>query len=179
MSDEPNHVNSNGHGDYERSDIGVTGIVYFLIVLAVACGLVFIVVKGMYWFLERRSEAEQAPVSPLVTNAPADTRRVPPQYKTDAEGKDYEKYLEKGFPAPQLETDERNQLNKIRLREEEALSTYDWVDKTAGTVRIPIDRAMELVAQRGLPTRSQSNAAASAAQPEKTAAQPEKKKAKK
>ena len=174
MSNQPNHANPNGHGDYERSDIGVTGIIYFLIVLAVACGLVFIVVKGMYWFLERQAEAEQAPVSPLVANAPKDTRHIPSQY-----GANYEKYLKEGFPAPQLEVNERTELNDERLREENTLSTYGWVDKSAGTVRIPIDRAMELIAQRGLPVRSQSNAPASAVQPEKPAPQPEKKKAKK
>jgi len=61
--------------------------------------------------------------------------------------------LKEGFPSPQLEVNERTELNDERLREENTLSTYDYVDKNAGTVRIPIDRAMELVAQRGLPTR--------------------------
>ena len=43
-----------------------------------------------------------------------------------------------------MEEDERGQLNSIRLKEEQTLSTYDYVDKNAGTVRIPIDRAMDL-----------------------------------
>ena len=67
------------------------------------------------------------------------------------------KYLEKNFPSPQLEIDERTELNKDRLREEQTLSTYDWVDQNAGTVRIPIDRAMDLIAERGLPVRSQTS----------------------
>ena len=80
---------------------------------------------------------------------------MPPEYKTDSEGADYEKYLHKNFPEPQLETNERTELNTIRQREEDTLSTYGYVDENAGTVRIPIDRAMELLAQRGLPTRTQ------------------------
>ena len=68
-----------------------------------------------------------------------------------------EKYLKEGFPSPQLEVNERTELNDELLREEQTLSTYDYVDKNAGTVRIPIDRAMELVAQRGLPTRTQAS----------------------
>jgi len=38
------------------------------------------------------------------------------------------------------------------------LNSYDWIDQKAGTVRIPIDRAMQLLAQRGLPTRPQAGA---------------------
>ena len=59
------------------------------------------------------------------------------------------------FPAPQLEINERTELNDIRLREENILSTYGWVDQNAGTVHIPIDRAIDLLAQRGLPVRQQ------------------------
>ena len=38
------------------------------------------------------------------------------------------------------------------------MHSYGWVDQQAGVVRIPIDRAMELLAQRGLPTRPQAGA---------------------
>jgi hypothetical protein len=151
MSHDTHPVKSNGHGDYERKDIGVSAVVYFLIGLAAALIIAVFIVDGVYHFLEKRFEAEQPSVSPLVTNAQQDTRRIPPQY-----GADYEKYLKQGFPAPQLETNERTELNEIRLREENVLSTYDYVDKNAGTVRIPIDRAMDILATRGLPVRSQS-----------------------
>jgi hypothetical protein len=164
MSNDIHPANSNGHGDYERRDITVAGVAYFLIGLAVAGVFVYFIANGIFDYLNKRFEAEQAPVSPLVTNAPADTRRIPPQY-----GNDYEKYLKEGFPAPQLEVNERTELNGERLREEDTLSTYGWVDQNAGVVRIPIDRAMDLLAQRGLPVRSQAapEAAASKTQPEK------------
>ena len=158
MTDQTNPANPAGNGGYERQDIGVAAVLYFLFGLAVAGLLVYFVVDGLYHFLDKRSETEQAPVNPLVTNAPQNTRRLPPEYKTDSNSRDYEKYLEKNFPAPQLETDERIQLNKVRLREEHTLSTYDYIDQNAGTVRIPIDRAMDLIAQRGLPVRAQAAA---------------------
>ena len=170
MSNEIKHANSNGHGDYERRDITVAGVVYFLIGLGLAIVFVYFVANGIFAFLNKRFEAEQSPVSPLVTNAPKDTRHIPPEYKTDSEGADYEKYLKAGFPAPQLEVNERTELNGERLREEDTLSTYGWVDQNAGKVRIPIDRAMDLLAQRGLPVRSGATTeagAASKAQPEK------------
>ena len=48
------------------------------------------------------------------------------------------------------------EINEFRVQEEKTLHSYGWMDQQAGVVRIPIDRAMELVAQRGLPTRPQS-----------------------
>jgi hypothetical protein len=158
MTDETNPANSTSDAGYEHQDIGTAGVLYFLLGLAVAGLLVFFIVDGLYHYLDKRSEAEQTPVNPLVTNAPVDTRHIPAEYNGD-----YEKFLKENFPAPQLEVDERGQLNGIRLREEETLSTYDWIDKNAGTVRIPIDRAMDLIAQRGLPVRQQASSAAAPA----------------
>jgi hypothetical protein len=153
MTEEKHTENSTGHGDYERRDIGISGVLYFLLALAVLGVITHFVVTGIYHYLENRAEEQQTPVSPLVTNAARDTRHLPPEYNGD-----YEKYLQKNFPTPQLEIDERNQLEKIRLNEEQTLSTYDWVDQKAGTVRIPIDRAMDLIAERGLPVRSEASA---------------------
>jgi len=143
------------HGDYERRDIRIADVVYFLAGLAIAVVFVYFLAKGLFWYLDRRYETGQPPVSPLVSAAPSDTRRIPPRF-----GNNYEKYLQQDFPAPQLEINERTELNDIRLREEDTLSTYGWVDQKSGTVRIPIDRAMDLLVERGLPVRSQSVAAA-------------------
>jgi hypothetical protein len=161
MTDQTHPANSTSNDGYERQDIGISGVLYFLLGLAVAGLLVYFVVDGLYHYLDKRSEAEQTPVNPLVTNAPADTRHIAKDYPQSA------------FPSPRLEEDERGQLNGIRLKEEQTLSTYDWIDENAGTVRIPIDRAMDLIAQRGLPVRAQTG---SAAAPAPDSPQPEKKK---
>jgi hypothetical protein len=149
MTNQTQHEPSTGHGSYERRDVGIAGVLYFLAGLAFAGLIVHFVVTGLFSQLQKQSEAQQTPVSPLVTNAPQDTRHLPPEYRGN-----YEEYLRKNFPSPQLEIDERTELNNDRLREEQTLNTYGWVDQKAGTVRIPIDRAMDLIAQRGLPTRA-------------------------
>jgi hypothetical protein len=154
MSDQIHHGNP-GHGDYERRDISPAGIVYFMVGLVVFLVISHFIVTGLYGFLEKYSQAHQTPISPLVNNAPVDTRKLPT---------DYRDYLKQNFPSPQLETDERTQLNDVRLREEGILSTYDYIDQKAGTVRIPIARAMDLIAQRGLPVRAQGATAAEAPQ---------------
>jgi hypothetical protein len=154
MNHDLKHEKVPGHGDYERRDIGVAGVLYFLLALLVAGGIVHFIVRGLFGYLNQRYEISQPAVSPLVKNPPSDTRRIPEQY-----GDNYQQYLQDQFPAPQLEINERTELNDIRLREENILSTYGWVDQNAGTVHIPIDRAMDLLAQQGLPVRQGNSAA--------------------
>ncbi len=54
-------------------------------------------------------------------------------------------------PSPQVASGEA--LRDLRATEDAALTTYGWVDRQNGVVHIPIDRAMDLLLQRGLPTR--------------------------
>jgi hypothetical protein len=169
MNNDPHNPNSTGHGSYERRDIGIAGVLYFLAALLVAGVFVHFIVTGLYHYLDHRYETEQPPVSPLVKSQAQDTRHIPPQYNGD-----YDKYLKENFPAPQLEVNERTELNDERLREENTLNTYDYVDKNAGTIHIPIDRAMDLLVQRGLPVRSQSASSENA--PQQSKAQPQTKK---
>jgi hypothetical protein len=82
----------------------------------------------------------------LVTNVQEDTRHIAPGYPQSA------------FPNPKLEEDERGQLNGILLTEDQTLESYGWIDEKSGTVHIPIDRAMDLLVQRGLPVRGQGAA---------------------
>jgi hypothetical protein len=51
---------------------------------------------------------------------------------------------------PQLNPDQPRQLQQLREREDEMLSRYEWVDRQQGIARIPIDRAMAILAERGL-----------------------------
>ncbi len=53
--------------------------------------------------------------------------------------------------APALQVNPLADLDALRRKEDDALTHYGWVDRTHGVVRLPIDRAMELTLQRGLP----------------------------
>jgi hypothetical protein len=57
------------------------------------------------------------------------------------------------FPQPQLQRTPIPDLKTVRAAEEHILTSYDWVDRGKGVVRIPIDRAMDLLVERGLPAR--------------------------
>jgi len=56
------------------------------------------------------------------------------------------------LPTPRLQLDDGNQeIADLHAKEDLLLENYSWADKSQGKVRIPIERAMELIAQRGLP----------------------------
>jgi len=60
----------------------------------------------------------------------------------------------KVFPEPQLEKTPIPDLKAVRAAEDRVLTTYDWVDKQKGVVRIPIAQAMDMVVKKGLPVRA-------------------------
>ncbi len=53
------------------------------------------------------------------------------------------------FPAPQLQRTPLADLEKVQKSQEEQLNGYAWVDKDRGIVRVPIERAMQIVASKG------------------------------
>ncbi|HEY1663555.1 MAG TPA: hypothetical protein VGI03_14150 [Verrucomicrobiae bacterium] len=59
------------------------------------------------------------------------------------------------FPKPNLEIDDGHaQMISILVAQNQKLNTYGWVDRSNEIIRIPIDRAMDLLLQRGLPSRT-------------------------
>jgi len=66
-------------------------------------------------------------------------------------------------PEPRLEEVPAIDLQEMRAAEDQVLHNYKWLDQPNGIVRIPIDRAMELIAQRGLPARKESGPQSAAA----------------
>ena len=136
------------HNDFEREDLSAAGVMYFMAGLAVVVIAIYLIVSGMYSFLDSHERKNQANLNPMVAPK-TDTRIITPEDPLS-------------FPQPRLETDERTQLTGYIQKEDQKLLTYDWIDKDSGTVRIPIDRAMDLIVKRGLPVRPEaaSNVAA-------------------
>ena len=58
------------------------------------------------------------------------------------------------LPGPRLHADDRRELAVLREYESQRLTTYGWVDRKNGVVRIPVERAMKLVLEEGLPVRA-------------------------
>ena len=56
-------------------------------------------------------------------------------------------------PEPRLQSNPQQDLSELRAKQESLLKGYGWVNKEAGIARIPIEEAMRIVVQRGLPAR--------------------------
>ena len=57
-------------------------------------------------------------------------------------------------PAPRLEARPQEELKQVRARESQLLQGYGWIDRDAAIARIPIERAMAILAERGWPDTS-------------------------
>jgi hypothetical protein len=129
---EHSHVPPRDNPDvaHARSDVNVRLILVFGIALLMAALLIH---AGLYWLLEYYNE----PPPPTARVGPAASAQDPSP------------------PAPRLQVAPRADMANLRAAEEKELQTYGWVDREKKVIRIPIDRAMQLIAERGLPARKE------------------------
>ena len=150
------------HPGYELTDVNARGIAVFLagllgfvVMFFFVCYEFGILING-YWDKE---------------DGPANKWTIAAGTVPTGKGKDlasnYEMQQQElgrmtgNFPEPRLEIDDGNQATAdLHAREDLLLEHYSTVDGQPGTIRIPIERAMVLIAQRGLPVVTQSGAAA-------------------
>lgn len=116
-------------GGHEKTDLDLTG----LFRLSVWSVLILVAVFGAMWLMFRMLERREAGLDP--PRAPISSRVA---------GQDR---LPTG---PQLQVDEPGDLAAFRAAEDRILTTYEWLDRNQGTVRVPISRAMEMLVARGV-----------------------------
>lgn len=146
---EPEEHKIDASQGYEQSDVRVSGIVVFLASMAIFAAVTAIVAYGMGKVINAWMNKEDGPTSKWT--ATVDIRQLG-NLPTNPEMQRKVAELTQQFPSPRLQTDDGNQdLTDLHQREDLLLNNYSWVNQSKGTVRIPIDRAMELIAQRGLP----------------------------
>jgi hypothetical protein len=123
-------IDQNPAVEHEESDVNIRAIFGFgLGLLAVG-----VVIHVLVWLLFISFTAgEQVHAPPQYPLAAADAERLPPE--------------------PRLQTAPRQDLIDLRTQEQQLLRTYGWVDRNAGVVRIPIEEAIRLTLERGLPVR--------------------------
>ena len=118
---------------HETSDVNIRAILGFGLGLIVVAVFIHVAVWLLFMFFEGRETHRVAAEFPL---AVGQETRQPPE--------------------PRLQTNPREDLRELRRQEDELLSSYGWVNKASGEVRIPIADAMKLTVQRGLPARKTS-----------------------
>ncbi len=124
MSTE-HHLDSATGPGHETRDVSFRPIVLGGLALVVLVLVTMVAMRVLLGAYVRREARESPPASPL---AGSYGLTVP--------------------PAPRLQTDPHGDLVRMRTEEADILSSYGWVDRDAGVVRIPIDRAMALLVER-------------------------------
>ena len=116
---------------HERRDVNVFQISAFGIGLLLSCIVVVFAMWAMFDFLFSREDAKNA------TNPAASMM----------------KERQKLPPEPRLQAEPRVELKDLKADEDAILTSYGWIDPNKGTVRIPIDQAIDIVAQKGLSSK--------------------------
>jgi len=117
------HHSPNGTG-HEESEVSVPFIVVSLFVLLIGVVLVCFLVIGIFRYFHSVNHVEET--------VRASQQTVPPE--------------------PRVEERPWEQLVTVRAREDHVLDSYAWIDKKAGTVRIPVNQAIDKLAKQGLPS---------------------------
>jgi|GEM_PF-6652585 len=134
---------------YELEDVNVRPFVVFMGILLVGCVGVMVALYGLFNFLEARAERTKGP-------APEKTATMHP----------WEQKLNPARPGsllpadttrtqvePPIQWHPQEDLAELRQHNDTLLHHYGWVDRGLGTVHIPIERALAITAERGLPVR--------------------------
>ncbi len=151
MDTEYNHdALRNPQVDYERADLSARGILFFLIGLFIAGVFVELVLWGMFHFLARSQALfPQGTLSPIQSAQ----QKAPPERAPGSIMQNTPSVNLSVFPQPRLQTSDAGEMKRYLQSEQELLNPPQPFTDSSGAVHIPISLAMQLIEQRGLPTR--------------------------
>jgi hypothetical protein len=113
---------------HEPSDVHIGGIIAVAIGMIISAVIIYAALGLFFGALQHGAEEAKGPPPPQI-----DTSQLPPE--------------------PRLQASPAVDLVRVQATATAQLNSYGWVDRQAGIVHIPIDQAMDLIVQRGLPAR--------------------------
>ena len=128
---EPLDGQHNPQVSHERSDVSISAILVFGLGLLVSAVVISLLIWWLFNSFAARAARSDRPLPTLATRATGEP--VPPE--------------------PRLQVSPSQDLRKMRAAEDVILNNYSWADQQTGVVRIPIDRALQVLAERGLPVQ--------------------------
>lgn len=119
---------------YETRDVRIRPLAVFIAGLTIVGIAVYLVAYVIIRLFSAQAETQDAllqPVAGQVRPAAPGEERLPPE--------------------PRIQANPAADLTTLREQEDAVLTTYGWVDRPGGVVRVPIDVAMQKVLEQGLP----------------------------
>lgn len=144
MSNTTIHREPTRHAEHEEihepNAVNISGIVKFFIGLSVSVVLFALVSWGLLRYFEQRKAKAESPPPPIARGL-----RLPPEPRLHG--------------APGHVSNPMQDIRQFREQETQLLTSYGWVDQQQGIVRIPIEQAKKLIAQKGLQALTPQTAA--------------------
>jgi hypothetical protein len=156
------HIRDTEHPGYETTDVNASGIVVFLAGLFGSVCVFFLLCYGLGILINGGIKKEDGPSTkwnrPSTFAGPADGKRQDLVNNAEMEQREFQQ-MTTTFPEPRLDIDDGNQATAdLHAREDLLLNNYSTSPGGGESIRIPISRAMEIIAQRGLPVSTQAAA---------------------
>jgi hypothetical protein len=166
MDKDKFETQSGGHikEGHQESDVSIKAIVWSGVILAAGGVLSFLLVLGMIkWILEPWEKSSEAKLTPMEQQlqqeretpkeglgkvVPTSEGEIKPAPDWYGRGK-MEDHLSRTIKTPRLQYDDEHDMQIFRGSEEKWLSSTG--KSPDGNIHIPVGRAMEILAQRGLP----------------------------
>jgi hypothetical protein len=123
----------------EVDDVDAWAVIKFAIGLLIIGIVAYGTLYGLLRVFERERLAAKGP-PPLMPRGAEERLPPPPRLQ-----------MMPGSPSA-LKTPDY-EMEAMLEEEDKTLKSYGWVDKNSGVARIPIDEAMKLVIEKGLPSR--------------------------
>jgi hypothetical protein len=125
MDDKGNPIHQTERS-YDDDDVNLRTIVGFSLGVI---GVTILAAALMWWMASTFKKEEEAMDRAPPPLAEARTEPIP--------------------PGPRLQPTPPRDMAELRRRDNEALTTYGWVDREHGVAHIPVDRAIDILAERG------------------------------
>lgn len=156
------HVRDAESPGYEVTDVNANGIAVFLAGLFGSVCVFFLLCYGLGILINGGIKKEDGPVtkwnrlSTFAGPANPNGKREDLTSNSVMQQREFQQ-MTTTFPEPRLDIDDGNQATAdLHSREDLLLNHYSVTPGEGGSIRIPITRAMELIAQRGLPVNTQT-----------------------
>lgn len=143
-SHEPHAPESSSHVSFERRDVNVFQITAFGIGLLLATLVAIFAMWALFGFLSHRADQQDAALPGKMSS---ERQTVPPEPRLSSVEVTKDGKIDPHPVYPRV------QLKQLVDDENAILNNYGWLDPAAGTVRIPIDQAIDIVAKKGLPSK--------------------------
>ena len=149
------YVTDPKHG-HEKTDINIKAVLAFGVFLLFCGFAVHVILWGVYRGLDKYEQTKVQAPNPMVPEETIarhakNVNTMEPATQMAESSEEVNRRLVATFPEPRLQVDDVRDMNALKQSNDQQLNEYQWIDQKSGAVRIPISRAMEIIAERGLP----------------------------